>query len=190
MLIVAVMNGWSASVRRRETRTARMVREFLVGGGIEFKFLARRSMLLMSRCRKFRRYILKHNSPDNELLVVGKSLGGKNLVKGVLNELPKLKYRRTALLTLDPCWPISTDLRPNLSLRGCTLKLTHPVGCVINVYIEDPDPDAQTGARLVGDPAILNWPLSSEYDHFSIVNSDAAFDALTMTVTYLLKGRT
>ena len=187
MLIVAVMNGWSASSRRKETRTATLVREFLYGGGIEFKFLARKSMLFMSRCRKFRRYIMKHNSSENELLIVGKSLGAHNLVVGVLNELPKLRYRRTAMLTIDPCWPLLNDWKPNLN--SFTLLLRKDLGLAINVYVESDDPDAQVGSRLgPASPAIMNWPADG-YDHYSIVNSEQVFEALVMTSRYVLEGR-
>jgi hypothetical protein len=115
----------------------------------EHVFLGRRALLGRHRCRRFRRFIDQHSCNDNRLLVVGKSLGARNLVSHVLNPLGNslLMYRRVGLLTVDPCWPLWHDWAPNLN--GEVLDLTAPVDRAINVFLDAP-PDQQAGSLVAG----------------------------------------
>lgn len=178
MIVAAVLNGWGASMRRKETRTAALVREAL--DGQDHIVLARRAMIGWARARMMRRFIRAHSSKENGLLCVGKSLGARNMVGRVLNRLEPLSYRRIALLTIDPCWPLRGDWRPNLNRH--VLDLDFPVDRAVNVYSRG-GPDDQAGAMLRGNN-VTNIPLT-DVDHYSIVQDDVTAEELGELVDYL-----
>jgi len=166
-VVVVVLNGWGSSSRRRETRTATMAREVTKGHVAEGRFLGLRAMLGWSRSRRVRRFILRHQNPHRSLLLVGKSLGARNMVSRVLNRMATpLGYRRVGLVTIDPCWPTRWDLTPNLN--RAVLKLTATVDQATNFMAVLPQ-DQQAGAMVHG-PRVVNVPLSGP-DHFTIVQA-------------------
>lgn len=172
-IVTAVLNGWGSSSRQRESRTANLVKSALFNRGLEGPFLGKRSMFLASRARRFRRFIRKHQSPELSLLCVGKSLGARNMVTRVLNNLPVLEYRKVGLLTIDPCWPRDGQLRPNCNRE--VLYLSYPVTVGINVVAVLPQ-DQQAGSIVYGEN-VSNVPLN-DHDHISIVHSPDVHAAL------------
>lgn len=181
-LVVVVLNGWGASSRRKETRTAELVMKITKGLVNEDEILTKRAMLAMSRVRRFRKFILRHQSPDRSLLVVGKSLGAKNLVSGVLNNLPDdLTYKRTGLVTIDPCWPEQWDWTPNLNKRS--LYLCRKMGRAVNLMAIRP-PDKQAGSMLRG-PGVYNIQLTG-YSHVSIVEAPEVEHEIQSMVDWLV----
>lgn len=188
-MIVAVLNGWGSSSRLRETRTAALVRRVTKGKVSIRGFLARRAMIGWARSRRFKRFILRREDPEETLLLVGKSLGARNMITRVLNQLPMLQYRKVALLTIDPCWPERWDWKPNLNRR--VLELTHPVHRAVNVYAVLP-PDKQAGSmvglnlsnNMLTDLIVQNVPLM-HVDHHTIVQSEEVEEELCALVDYL-----
>jgi hypothetical protein len=178
-MIVAVLNGWGSSSRNRETRTAALVRD--ATDDIKSRtMLAKRSMIGWARARRFRKFILEHQDPKQSLLCVGKSLGARNMVSRILNKLEPLEYYKTGLFTIDPCWPIKGDWKPNLNEKS--LQLTHKIDKVINLYAVLPK-DQQAGSRVFGDN-VRNFPIS-DADHYSIVQHDLVADELGDLVIWL-----
>jgi hypothetical protein len=149
-LVVVVMNGWGASSRRRKTRTSQRVEEELWRRDIEpVAMLARRAATWRSRVRKFRSFIRAQASVrghPRDLLIVCKSYGAYLMLTEVLGR-ERPKYRRIALLTIDPCWPLLFDWKPNLN--GRILFLDCPVDRAVNVYAVMP-PDRQGGCLVTG----------------------------------------
>jgi hypothetical protein len=145
MIIGAALSGASASLRPHSSRIATLV-EMAIGDP-DAPFIGRRALLGKHRARRFRRFIRRHISPNNVLVAVGKSLGARNMVRDVLNELgPDLEdYGKVLLLTVDPCWPTWRDWAPNLN--GAVLQLDAPVDHAINVYLEAL-PSQQAGSRV------------------------------------------
>jgi hypothetical protein len=145
-VVVVAISGWLASFRRRESRMAEITRLELEAAGLDPVFFGRRAIighLLEWICCRF---IRRHESPKSVLILVGKSLGARTVVR-VLNRLGRLRFKRVLLLTVDPCWPIRGDWTPNLNEEE--LVLMTPVNQGINVYLEAPR-DVQCGARLWG----------------------------------------
>lgn len=182
-LVVVVLNGWGASSRRRETRTAELVRDVVKGLASEENILTRRSMLGMNRARLFHRFILSHQDDRRSLLVVGKSLGARNMVGGVLNRLPRsLAYRRTGLVTIDPCWPVPWDLTPNLNRSILHLRMR--MGRATNFLAVRPQ-DEQAGSMVQG-PGVVNVPLS-DVTHTTIVQAPEVRSELEEMVEWLVE---
>lgn len=175
MLIVVVLNGWSASVRKRETRTSALVERLTRDR--KRTMLTAKASLLRSQARRCRDFILDHQERRDNLLLVGKSLGARNLIR-VLNALPRpLKYRKKALVTVDPCWPLLVDWRPNLNRT--ILKVVHPVELGANLVAVRPQ-DKQAGAMVSG-RNIKNIPVAG-VDHYSIVESPVLVATLADTI--------
>jgi hypothetical protein len=166
-LVVAVLDGWSASARREEDRISSIVREIVKYDAFEENILTKKSLLGMSRSRRFRNFILSKQGSDRSLLVVGKSLGARNIVEGVLNKLPeRLNYRKTGLITIDPCWPTWKDFTPNLNKK--ILHLEHNMGRAVNIMAILPS-DQQAGSMVRGSN-VRNVQLY-DYTHNSITMS-------------------
>jgi hypothetical protein len=181
-IVVAILNGWGASSRRKFSRTNSMVERALDAHGLRSTILPRRAHLLYSRVRKFRRFIRKNQDEAKILLCVGKSLGARNMVVA-LNGLGPVKYKRAALLTIDPNWPTWTDLRPNLNRRVLHLQSATRFK-TFNVYIVG-QPGQQAGAMLSG-PDVQNIPILN-HDHISVVRSPEVKIALFDLIRYLTK---
>jgi hypothetical protein len=132
----------------------------------------------------YRRFIRQYSSPENSLLCVGKSLGARNMISFVLNEIGDLHYRRTALVTIDPCWPFVEDWKPNLN--GKVLKLSYPVDMATNIFAALPKTE-QAGALVQGPSGcgVENIPLS-DVDHYSITTSPVVKSAVRRSVDFLL----
>ena len=170
MIVPVVLNGWSASTRRKRTRTHTLVDRILgETGAPHVPVLGLKSMLLYARSRRVRKHIQRYERNDRVLLCVGKSLGARNMVERVLNKMEKLQYRSVYLVTIDPNWPESWDLSPNLN--GHLLRLTHPVTLAVNVYFAAQKGTTKQAGALLSTPKGVpcrNWPVT-DCDHFSIV---------------------
>lgn len=108
------------------------------------------------------------------------------MVDRVLNQLPQdvlQGYHRTALLTIDPCWPTWPNLRPNLNRE--TLQLKRELGMVRNVFAVRPQ-DEQGGAILRGSN-VRNVPLT-DVDHVSIVQAPEVRRQLEQMAIYLISA--
>lgn len=178
MIVAAVLNGWGASSRRRESRTAALVRDVL--GDRDHIIMARRAMFLLPRYRRFRRYIRAHQGHDNALLCVSKSLGSLYMVIHILNQLRPLVYRRIAFLSIDLNYPTWEDWRPNLN--HIVVPLRHRVDSAVNIYVVG-RPRQQAGARLAG-ANVTNIAVEG-YDHISIVQAAVVRESLEMLVDFL-----
>ena len=182
-LVVAVVNGWSASSRRRQTRTCALVERQIQKLDLNCQaFLAMKGSFLRSRSRTLRSFIRDNQRSGRTLVLVGKSYGAKVLVEKVLNQIAeKLDYFEIYLVTVDPCWPIWADLSPNLN--GRTLRLTKPISRAVNVYFATKRPRKQAGALLVGPKGVslMNVPLT-DCDHYSIVQHDVTAHVIQKTL--------
>lgn len=180
MLIVGVLNGWRASSRGKDTRTGILVERLT--RGLERKLLRRKSMLLQSRARMYRRFILDNQDDENELLLVGKSLGARNLI-AVANKISEpLAYRRTALVTIDPCFPLLMDWKPNLNRH--ILRVEHAFDWARNFYAVMPQ-NKQAGALIYGENA-QNIPMVG-VDHISITRSPVVEKGIREVITFLCR---
>lgn len=168
MIVAVVLNGWSSSSRKSKTRTNALVEELLIESEVPFELLGLKSSFFKSRSRRIREHIEALQHPERSLLCVGKSLGARNMVQLVLNKLGPLSYRRILLGTLDPNWPESWDLTPNLN--GRLLHLTCKVDRASSVYHLSTKPRKQAGALLAGPAGVRvdNFPVT-DCDHYSIV---------------------
>lgn len=202
MIIVGVMNGWSASVKK--TRTSRLVKRLMDENfdntGEEYKFRSYRSVLwkpIDIRSQMMRRYVRRNQSSNNTLLLVGKSLGARNMVKRVLNPLQFLCYAKMALVTIDPCWPIKGDPTPNLNSRK--LVLITPCQRVDNIYLVAQEYE-QAGARVftVEGPNATNIAIPScpvlglrqvSNTHQNIIEHPIVLDRIKDAIAYLGTGR-
>lgn len=175
MLIVGVLNGYSAS--RRHPHTAEIVQQSLVAVTCDFALCAQRASLLGSGERALRRFLTRQARahPHAPALLVGKSLGAWHLVEGVLPRLPAGAFAELYLCTLDPCQPTWRDWTPNCNSK--TLRLTVPVTRACNLYVRSPDAQQQCGAPLAGLPGtpVENLGLDARhgYDHYNVVQSQA-----------------
>lgn len=167
-LTVVVLNGWSSKCREEKTRTHRLVKRELDRAGADYELLGLRASFLYARARRVRRFILDHSGSGRVLVCVGKSLGGRNVVKRVLNHPGDLRHDKIYLLTIDPNWPETWDLTPNLNRSA--LRLQRPVTMAWNVYYVTPEPRTQAGARLIAPPGVpcVNEPVT-DTDHIKIV---------------------
>lgn len=168
-LTVVVLNGWSSSSRGEETRTHLLVKRELDRAKANYHLLGLKAMFLYARSRRVKKFIQAHEHKDKALVCFGKSLGGRNVVQRVLNTIGPLQYQEIHLMTIDPNWPESWDLTPNLN--RLTLKLTRPVTRAVNVYYAAPAGSReQAGARLKAPPGVpcQNEPIS-DTDHIRIV---------------------
>ena len=117
-LIIACMDGASASARRTHTRmymsdiveaAAKQYLRFKKNDLVicrenDYLMKSRRGGAIFSRKSVIRRFILKHNSHENNLLCVGKSYGGWNM-NNILTDLkPILNYDKVHLILVDACW--------------------------------------------------------------------------------------
>ena len=154
------MDGFSSSIR--DLRTHDIILHEIKG--CKYKLIWRRGNAFRFGTRAIRKFIVKNQSKDNILLLVGKSLGGKEIINNVLNKLPTLNYSTINLLTLDPCWPLLTDWTPNLN--DYELEVTYPINKGINLQVIG-TPNQQCGAKVVG-PNIKNVEIFNS-DHYSII---------------------
>lgn len=179
MLVIAVMNGWSASSRGKHTRTSALVERLTRDQ--KRVMLHRKALLFASRARMFRRFIKKHESGRNRLLLVGKSLGARNLVVHVLNKFEApLMYKRSALVTIDANWPVGFDLRPNLNKT--VLELENEIDLVLN-YVAILPACQQAGALIRGENVFND--MVPDADHFSITKSAEVEFGIKSAIAFL-----
>lgn len=179
MIHAYVLNGYASSLRK--TRTANLVESTLEESGAEYALEAHRAMLISSRSRKVRRRIQRRADPEVALLLVGKSLGARNMVERVINRMGPVRYRGIYLVTIDPCWPACWDWTPNRN--RAVLRLDRYVDDAINVQYVTSDDREQAGALLA---APRNVPLRNEFvtdaDHFSVVDHPVTRHAIKTMV--------
>lgn len=175
MIHAYVLNGYGSSLR--ETRTSRLVREELEEAAVDYTFEAHRAILLSSRSRKIRQRIQRLADREVALLLVGKSLGARNMVERVVNRMGPVRYRGIYLVTIDPCWPECWDLTPNLNHR--TLRVERYVDAATNVQYITIDPREQAGAMLVVPKGVdVRHERVTDADHFTIVEHPATRAAI------------
>jgi hypothetical protein len=160
-MLVFVLNGWSASSRARGGHIATVVRRVVPDGTAVYAATAR---LGGWQARRVRKRLLKHQSPDTTLLLVGKSLGGWDMLVGVVNRC-RLRYRRIALVTVDPCHPRLWDWAPDRSSDVLPLH-SGRVDLCVNLLQHNARP---CGAHVDGAIEVQ----VPNVDHFSITRSKA-----------------
>jgi len=105
-LVIACMDGSSASLRRSHTRMymSDVVESAALKQTKDYHFKAVKGGLIFNGKSRIRRFILKHNVVTNNLLVVGKSYGGRNIVDLITDLKPILNYDLVYLFLVDACW--------------------------------------------------------------------------------------
>ena len=173
--IVAVLNGWSASTRK--TRTAHLVRDVIMDYPYHhpFKLKVWKSLLIKVRSRLMRRWIIKNAHPTNNLLCVGKSLGARNMARRVFKDLHvATMFKRTAFVSIDPCWPLRWNWRPNLN--NLPLVLTTQFHLARNIQLVAP-PEVQAGAYMMYSHSHQMW-LHHDPPWLKNVTMDYALDGV------------
>lgn len=165
-MICVVLTGWKSSVSPNDYRIDTITKRIVKPGGDD-SFLVRRSSLFCSRSFGIRKFILNNENSYDDLLLVGKSLGGYIMIEKVLNMLPFLEYKSIGLITIDPCWPLLRDFTPNLNSYRLILKNHVDIG--VNIYSYQRNPKKQAGSR-VGGVNIENIALHG-YSHSNISSS-------------------
>lgn len=159
---VVVLNGASSSIR--EVKTHHIIREILQDHGIKYTLYWEKAS--RRNAGKILDYIEDNESFSNTLICVGKSLGGKYMVKKVLNKIGAPFYHKIFLLTIDINWPILFwDWTPNLNKKTVNLKC--PVRYAANIYVEG-KPKQQCGALLAG-KNVRNIPVTG-VNHYSVIH--------------------
>jgi hypothetical protein len=186
-LTVVVLNGWSASSRGKETRTHLLVKRELDEARANYHLLGLKAMFIHARSRRVKKFIQRHEHRDKALVCFGKSLGARNMVQRVLNTIGPLEYPEIYLMTIDPNWPESWDLTPNLN--GHTLRLTRPVTRATNVYYLAPKGSRDQAGALLGSPKgvpTTNHPVK-DCDHVSIVEHPKTVELVSQTIQEALR---
>ena len=68
--------------------------------------------------KEVERYVDSHNSAENNLILVGKSIGGVNVFKVFENVWSHLDYRRIVLFTVDAHWKPAGYPKNDLQIDG------------------------------------------------------------------------
>jgi len=195
MLIIPILDGYSASIT--DTNMYDVVTQILLDYGKDTKHevcYERSKIFDRKGNEKILRFIFEHESEDNTLLCVAKSLGAKRMINNVLNRLAlrknSLNYKRVYCFTIDPNWPLWYDLTPNLNNRKLTIK--YPVDNFINVYVHGKR-HQQCGAKVLSkyipkNQALIvhNVPVY-KYDHYSIVGSPNVRERLGVMIRKVVK---
>jgi len=183
MLIVACIDG--ASTSSGEDALSNVLRDVLADETDSYTMRDWRASFMARRTRQVRSFVQKFSGQENTLLLVGKSLGGLVAVNVWNHFSPidgrRLRYQKTALLTVDPNWPLLFDWKPNLN--GQTLIVRHRPTMGVNVYVAGSGPDQQCGAQLVG-PGVSNRAVVGS-DHYAIVHHPAVSQAIIEAVEVL-----
>jgi hypothetical protein len=179
MLIIATLDGYSPSLA--DVLMHEVVADVLDGKPCLAEWW--KSSFLRSRSREIARFIRQHRGSENDLLLVGKSLGAWHMIERVLNPMAEpLGYGSTSLLTVDPNKPTWRDWSPNLNDR--VLHLTRRVDRAVNVYVIARERRQQAGALVEGPPGLVveNVPVV-DADHYSIVGHPVVKSKLKELVT-------
>ncbi len=166
MLITATLDGYSSS--SYPYKTHQTVASVLAVEQAQHESLGLKSWFAWAPSRKVNSFISAHAKPENDLLLVGKSLGALCMVERVINRWLALpSYRSVHLVTIDPNWPELWDWTPNLNRE--TLRVKRKLSSATNIYSVAIDPQQQAGAILVGEPAqgVVNIPILG-VDHHTI----------------------
>ena len=122
MLIVACMNGafgfrWMKRAKKRDYMSDVVLSMIASEYGKSIPYAVEQGIIFGSRRgslmykRQMERFILKHNKPENTLLMIGKSKGGywmNEIAKWFENEHDYkdwvIGYAQKRLILVDPCW--------------------------------------------------------------------------------------
>jgi len=159
-MIVVVMNGGSGSSRPKDERMDAVVQRELPHGTIVY--VANNTFLGHRQARRVRKILKLTQRPEETCLLVGKSAGGYTLIVKVLNQLPRLSFKRIHLLTVDPCFPKLWDWRPD---RSQETLLIHEGRVDRAVNLLSAAGSRPRGFRVDGPPGI---EVVTTEDHFSI----------------------
>lgn len=184
MIITVVLNGYSSSVD--PTKTSMVVAGVLACLGAPHRTLALKARFAYGQTREVRKFIVSNDDQHHDLLLVGKSLGARNLVERVINRWVSYpSYRSVHLVTIDPNWPEPFNLRPNLNRS--TLKMTRALDSATNIFVVG-RPDQQAGAMLVGPHGapIINIPIVGS-DHHAISSHPTVRKELSQLVKSIMR---
>jgi hypothetical protein len=186
-LTVVVLNGWSSSSRGSKTRTHKLVERELERAGADYQLLGLKAMFIYARARRVKKFVKQHEGKGRVLACFGKSLGARNMVKRVLNPIYSIEYDEIHLMTIDPNWPESWDLTPNLN--SCTLRLTRPVSRAVNIYYAAPKGSRKQAGAILGVPPgvpCVNEPVT-DTDHIKIVEHPLTEQLVRKTIAEAMR---
>lgn len=200
MLVVAEIDGYSESIR--SFRTEDLVRNEVAFSDVRDSFYSRSNVLSKHRFKRF--VVANGTTGEDDLLCVGKSLGGKKIIQA-LNALPQLRrdgesseavcrddsfhgYRRVVVVIIDANWPLLTNWTPNLGDRF--LDVWQPVDALFNIRVVASSASTQAGAKIrcPFQPYRVFESRSPYFTHTTIVRSVLAKRAIHDAVELLNTG--
>lgn len=185
MIVLCVLEGYSRSISPVDVSD--MVEAELCGA--DYTPLIAKSWFGRHQVRRFVKFARQYEHPNNVLFLVGKSLGGRNIVR-VFNRLIPHRYKGIVIFTIDINYPTFRDWTPNLNQTA--VCLWHEPRRAINVYSLEPNKRRQAGAYLSHDYLpfrdsgfdIANCGVEG-YNHQTIVGSPAVKRKLKQTVSFV-----
>jgi len=141
MIILAVLEGYSRSTSPVDLSD---MTEALLKGEV-YKRLIKKAWLGKHQVRRFVGFVQENESEENVLLLVGKSLGGRNIIR-VFNLIDVNAYKAVVLFTIDVNWPTWRDLSPNLN--KISVAMNDDADMAVNVYLRTPNKRLQAGCRV------------------------------------------
>lgn len=189
-LVVAIINGYSASLREENEKSSGVVQKCLdIEEVNSYVMVDRKATILRLETRHVRNFIKAHQGLNSSLLCVGKSLGARRIINNVLNKIDVRKgYERIGVVTIDPNWPVFRDPNPNLNKKA--LYINHMVDYCRNVYLCSSDPRSQAGARVYTQYTCDRRNIAvnrSGVDHSSITETPEAEGAIRYVIRKLIE---
>lgn len=185
-LVVVALDGYSASSRKITLKDVigKQFRRICLNNKINYDkliFRYEKSRFSSSKKRKVIKFLKNYNNQDTILLLIGKSYGAKSLEK-IVNSF-KMKFYKTYMVTIDPCWPKFFDWTPNCNDDSLFIKSGN-VSEIFNIYLLM-DSDKQCGSpvySLYKDTRVTNYKIpvkysiknskSAKYNHYNIIESN------------------
>lgn len=182
MIILVVLEGASSSSRDPKYRIGHVACQVLEDNLAPCKGFIDFPGLLRFAATKALDFIEGYDSPENTLLLVGKSAGGK-AIASIANRLGPLQYRKIAFVTVDINWPLFFDWKPNLNNKHIFIKrfFDH----IENVYQEPKTPKGQAGCQVMDQYGRASNYKIRGYDHITIMGSPQVRNSLTRAVQVL-----
>lgn len=180
MIVLAVLEGYSRSTSPVDLSD--MV-EALLKGQV-YKRLIKKALFGDHQVKRFVKYVHENESKDNVLLLVGKSLGGRNIIR-VFNQVDVEAYKSVVLFTIDVNWPTWKDIAPNLN--NYVVPLFNTPDMAVNVYLKAQKKRQQAGCRVSG--AMNIQIIDSSVTHHNIVGARAVRDNLHIAVKFVIRGK-
>lgn len=174
-LVLVVLEGYSRSTSPVDLSDLVMAEV----GDHPCSALIAKAWLGRHQVRRVARYLQCHQGPGQVYVLVGKSLGARNLFLA-LDATGPLVARAVSVLTIDLNYPLFFDWNWTPNLNSVTVPLPWLATRAINIYSDEPRPRKQAGALVDG---AENIPVLG-YDHQSIVGAPIVRSALRAMLGY------